>query len=149
MKQVIGVILVLMSGTVYGQLYKCIDKSGGVEYANACPPGTRQQATGIRSSPGASPSAAAPQKSFAEQDAEFRKRQIEKQEGLAKQEKKAAQDAQRQRNCDNARSNLQGLQMGGRIARVDPKTGERVYLDDKDIQQGIAEAQRAVDANCK
>jgi len=147
-KTTIGVILVLFSGAVYGQLYKCASPSGNIEYASACPAGTRQENTGIRNAPGAANSAA-PRKSVAESDADFRKRQMEKQDATAKLEKKSAEDAQRQRNCDSARSYLASLQSGARISRTDPKTGERVFLEDKDFARETADAQRAVGANCK
>ncbi len=52
-KRIIGVILVLLSGTAYGQLYKCVDKAGRIEYASVCPPGTKQENTAIRNTPGA------------------------------------------------------------------------------------------------
>lgn len=148
MKKTIGVILALLSGTVYGQLYKCVGPSGQVEYASVCPAGTRQENTRIRNAPGSATSAA-PQKSVAESDADFRKRQMEKQDTAAKQEKKSAEDEQRQRNCDSARSYLASLKSGARISRTDPKTGERVFLEDKDYTSEIANTQRAVDASCK
>jgi hypothetical protein len=148
-KRIIGVILVLLSGAAYGQLFKCVDKSGRVEYASVCPPGTKQEATGIRNAPGAPASASGPHKSLAEQDAEFRKRRIEQQEAATKQDKKAAENAQRQRSCDSARSYLASLKSGARMAHVDPKTGEQVFLEDKDRARETADAQRAVDSNCK
>lgn len=149
MKRIIGVILVLLSGTAYGQLYKCVDKSGKIEYASVCPPGTKQEATGIRNTLGVPTSTTASPKSFAEQDAEFRKRRMEQQEAVSKQDKKAAENAQRQRACESTRSYLASLKSGARIAHTDPKTGERVFLEDKDREKEIADAQREVDSNCK
>lgn len=150
MKATIGLILMLLSATVHGQLVKCISKDGRIEYANQCPPGTRQEATGIRSTPpSASPDAAAPQKSLAEQEADFRKRQTEKQEAQAKEAKKAAETTQRNRACEDARAYLKSLQAGNRIAKTDPKTGERVFLEDAQYATETATAQRSVDANCK
>ena len=149
MKRIIGVILVLLSGAAHGQLFKCVDKSGKVEYASVCPSGTKQEATGIRNTPGAPASAAAPQKSFAEQDAEFRKRQLEKREAATKEEKKEEQSAERKRACESARSYLAALKSGARMAHVDPNTGERVFLEDQDRSREMADAQRAVDTNCK
>jgi len=148
-KKMISVILVLLSGAAYGQLYKCVDKSGKVEYASICPPGTKQEATGIRTSPSSSPSTAAPQKSLAERDAEFRKRQIEQREADAKQEKQAANKAQNQAACDNARGYVKSLQAGLRIRKFNPQTKEFEYLQDTDYSTEIAKAQSAVDANCK
>jgi hypothetical protein len=148
-KQIIGVILVLLSGTAYGQLLKCVDRSGRIEYANVCPPGARQEQTGIKNTPASSGSSSTPQKSLAERDAEFRKRQTEQQEAQAKQDKKTAENQQMQRACEDSRSYLKSLQAGNRVARTDPKTGERVFLEDKDYAGEIANAQRTVDANCK
>jgi hypothetical protein len=148
-KQIIGVILVLLSGTAYGQLLKCVDRSGRIEYANVCPPGARQEQTGIKNTPTSSGSSSTPQKSLAERDAEFRKRQTEQQEAQAKQDKKTAENQQMQRACEDSRSYLKSLQAGNRVARTDPKTGERVFLEDKDYAGEIANAQRTVDANCK
>ena len=57
-----------------------------------------------------------------------------------------AKDAER--NCLEARSNLKQLQEGMRVSRVDPRTGERSFLDDKERPGEIASAQRAVDNWC-
>lgn len=149
MKQIIGAILMLLSGTVYGQLLKCVDKSGRVEYASVCQPGTRQEQTGIKNAPSSSGSASAPQKSLAEREADFRKRQSEQQESQAKQDKMTAENQQKQRACEDARSYLKSLQAGNRVARTDPNTGERVFLEDKEYAGEIANAQRLVDTNCK
>lgn len=149
-KQMIVVILVLLSGAAYGQqLYKCVDSSGKVEYASTCPPGTKQGATGIRNAPGTAPSAAALEKSLAERDAEFRKRQIEQQQGTAKLEKQEAEKAQNQAACDNARRYLQSLQAGVRVRKFDPQAKELVFLQDADYPKEIAKARSTVDANCK
>jgi hypothetical protein len=141
----------LLAPGAHGQLLKCVGKDGRVEYAAQCPPGTKQQATGIRASPApAAPTGGgATGKSLAEQEAEFKKRQVEKQEAEAKGEKQAAADAQRERACQDARSYLQNLQAGHRIVRIDPKTGERAYLEDAQYAGEIAAAQKSVAANCK
>lgn len=151
MRAIIGLIIMLLLPTAaHAQLLKCIGKDGRVEYANQCPPGTKQQSTGIKSAPAAPPSeSATPQKSLAERDAEFRKRQIEKQEAEAKETKKTAEATQRKRACDDARAYLKNLQAGNRVVKYDPKTGERIFLEDAQYGPEIAAAQRSVDANCK
>jgi hypothetical protein len=136
----------------HGQLLKCISKDGRVEYAAQCPPGTEEQQTGIRSSregPSSSDAASPQQKSNAEREAEFRKRQMEAQDARQKDEKKAGEDQGRRANCEQAQTYLKSLQEGHRIARVDPKTGERVFLEDPARPAEVARAQRAVDSNCK
>lgn len=150
MKATIGLILLLLSAAAYGQLVKCISKDGRIEYATQCPPGTKQEATGIRSTPSAAPSGpAAPQKSLAEQEADFRKRLTDKQEAQAKEAKKLSEAAQLSRACEDARAYLKGLQARERLVKIDPKTGERVFLEDAQYATEIAAAQRSIDANCK
>lgn len=151
MKATIALIVLLLSTTAHGQMLKCTGKDGKIEYTAQCPPGTKQEATGIKSTPGptSATSSAAPQKSLAEQNAEFKKRATEKQEAQAKEEKKTAQDSQRERACQDAQAYLKNLQAGNRIAKIDPKTGERVYLEDAGYATETASAQRSVDANCK
>ncbi len=132
----------------YAQVNKCVDSSGRVVgYGSECPAGTRPEATGIRSSPPAAGPAAP--KSMAEQEAEFRKRQIEKREAEAKAEKLAADDKARAGNCESARSYLKSLKTGLRITRTDPNTGEHTVLGDADYPREVAKAQRAIEANCK
>jgi hypothetical protein len=145
-------MLTLFATTTPAQLLKCIGKDGRVEYASQCPAGSREQATGIRNTP--APAAApagttATTKSLPEQEAELRKRQAAQQDAQAKDAKKAADDALRQRACDDARAYLKNLQSGNRIVSADPKTGERVYLDDSQYPAEIAAAQRSIDMHCK
>ena len=73
---------------------------------------------------------AASQKSTAERDADFRKRQMEKQEATAKGNEKSAEAAQRKTACETSRTYLKQLQERQRITRTDPKTGERSFLSD-------------------
>jgi len=148
-KQLICAFLVLFSSVAYGQLFKCIDKSGHVEYASICPVGTNQETMEIRSAPPSGAATGAPQKSLAERDAAFRKRQIEQQEAQAKARKKAAEDKQRQQACDQTHAYLKSLQARNRVARTDPKTGQRVYLEEQDYVREIAKAQQSIQTNCK
>lgn len=146
-KTVLLLSLALLPLAAEAQIMKCIGAGGRVEFAAACPPGTRAESTGIRNSPGAAP--AAPQKSLAERDAEFRKRQVEQQEAGKKAETKAAEAADKSANCSGAQAYLKSLQSGVRIGKTDPATGERVFLEDTERAGEVARAQRAVDTNCK
>ena len=144
-----GLAAMLGAASAPAQVNKCLDANGKVVgYGSQCPPGTRSEATNIRSAPApsASPGAA---KSIAEQEADFRKRQVEKQDAQAKADKRASEDSEKKRACDSARSYLKTLQSGMRVARTDPNTGERVYLGDDERAREMDSAQRAVDTNCK
>jgi len=147
-KSVIALLIVLAPVAAHGQLLKCVGTDGKVEYASQCPAGTKEIQTGIRNAPSASPPAAT-QKSLAEREADFKKRQTEGAEARQKDEKKAAETADQRYACDNARSYLKALQEGQRITRTDPKTGERIYLDDSEYASETAKAQRAVSELCK
>ena len=152
MKAAIALLILLAPVAAQGQLLKWIGKDGGIEYATQCPPGTQEQQTGIKSTregPSSSDATSPQQKSIAEREAEFRKRQMEAQDARQKDEKKAAEDKVDRANCEQAQIYLKSLQVGNRIARVDPQTGERVFLEDSDRPAELARAQRAVDSNCK
>ena len=131
----------------HAQIMKCVGAGGRVEFAAACPPGTKAESTGIRNNPGAAP--ATPQKSLTERDAEFRKRQLEQQEAAKKGEEKNQQAADQKKNCETAKSYLVSLQSGNRIGKTDPATGQRIFMEDNERATEIARAQRAVDSNCK
>lgn len=161
MKFFIAVVMMLAPLAVQAQMMKCVSKDGKVEYASQCPPGTKEQQTGIRSSTGG-PTTAAPSdkggdkgadkskpKTTAEQEADFKKRQVEQAEAAGKKEKEDAEAAQRKRACEEARGYLSGLESGARITRNDPKTGERVFLEDAARAQEVQRAQQSVQANCK
>jgi len=155
--RIIAVLLTLIvSSAGAAQINKCMDKSGKVVgYANECPAGTRSEAADIKAPPAPAPAvtpagaAPPPPKSLAERDADFRKRQIEKQEAEAKADKKSAEAEQRKRACEQSQGYLKALQAGQRITSVDPKTGERKFLSEADYPKELAEAQRSVAANCK
>ena len=93
--------------------------------------------------------AAAPGKSLAEQDAAFKKRTLERQEAEAKGEKEKTETKNTERNCNDARAQLKLLQEGMRISKIDPNTGERSFLEDKERPAETANAQKAVDSWCK
>jgi hypothetical protein len=177
MKRLAAVAMMLVSASAAAQINKCVDKSGKVVgYGYECQPGTTPQASGVKASPPPAPAAApaagagagagagaaasgstsptpaapgAGPKSTAERDADFRKRQMEKQEASAKDDKKAADAAQNKRACDDSRAYLKSLQAGNRITRTDPKTGERNYLNESDYSGEIARTQQTLQANCK
>jgi hypothetical protein len=151
-KAAIAMLALLAPIAAYGQLLKCIGPDGRVEYATECAPGAKEVQTGIqatREGPSSSGAASPQQKSIAEREAEFRKRQMEGAEAQKKEAAKATELAQDRENCERARIYLRSLQEGHRISQIDPRTGERVFLEDSARAGEIARAQSAVDSNCK
>lgn len=136
----------LLPSLAQAQILKCVGAGGRVEFATACPAGTKAENTGISNKPAAASSS--PAKSLAERDADFRKRQTEQQESAKKADEKSRDNADRSANCENSRGYLSSLEGGMRIRRTDPKTGEFVYMQDADRTAEIERAKRAVESNC-
>ena len=152
MKIIIAIIMMLAALAAHAQqLVKCVGKDGKVEYAAQCPSGVKEEQTGIRNTKeGPTSNGKAPaQKTTAEREAEFRKRQTDQQQAAAKKEDEAKDAEARKQNCANARETLAALDTGQRIVRTDPTTGERSYLDDAERAKATAEARRSVDSWCK
>jgi hypothetical protein len=152
-KSVIAFIMLIAPLAVQAQLLKCVGKDGKIEYAADCPTGTKEQQTGIRNTKegptSSAPAKGSAPKSAAEQEADFKKRQVEKAESSAKQEKENAEKVQKAQACTEARNYMAGLQSGARITRINPSTGEREFLGDSERAAESARAQQSVDANCK
>lgn len=150
MKTLIALLATLAPLAAHAQLLKCVGKDGRVEYAAQCPGGTKELQTGIKNTPAApQPGTAAKQPSLAERDADFRKRQLDAAEARKKEDAANAEKAARREDCERAKIYLKSLQEGQRIAQVDPKTGERVFLEDANRPAEIARAQKVADSNCK
>ena len=147
-----AVALSLFAAGASAQIVECIDAKGAKTLAQFCPPGTvkevKRAAAGAGTGGGAT-SAAPAGKSLAEQDAAFKKRRTEQQEAEAKGEKERAESKSSEKNCNDARAQLKQLQEGMRISKIDPNTGERSFLEDKDRPAEVANAQKAVDSWCK
>jgi hypothetical protein len=147
MKKTLFVLaLLLLPVTAEAQVNRCLDASGKVVgYGAQCPVGTHSEATTIRNAAAAGES----QKSLAERDAAFRKRQMEKQEAEAKQAQETARQAQLKRACDDSRTYLKTLEARHRVRKTDPKSGERVFLGDADYAKETARVQADIANNCK
>ena len=146
------VLALLVTTSAYCEVYKWVDPDGTVHYSDQPAPGTTEEQTlniksGTASGSETGAKKAPGPKTYIEQDAEFRKRQVEAAEKRAKEEKALADAKERQQNCELARTNLRTLQSGDRITRTNVK-GEREYLDDNQLQQEIAVVQKSADSWC-
>ena len=141
------------------QTYKWTDANGKVHYSDQPPPANvKEQATVKLRKPAAptSPTPAASDKdapeakakTYIEQEAEFRKRQVETAEREAAEKKKAADAAEKKQNCEQARAQLKLLQSGERITRSNA-SGEREYLNDPQMAQEIERGKKSVEGWCK
>ena len=121
------------------QMYKCVDDRGRVVYADKPLPGCKGGAVDIQPIPPLSGPATKPQSpsSNAQQDADFNRRQIERerQESLGK--------AAQQERCARVRQELAWLSAGTRVSRIND-AGERVYMDDATRETRMAQLKQQI-----
>lgn len=138
------------------QLYKFVGPDGRVQYSDRPPVGAQkvEKVTSSRVSTIATPGAGGGEagksgpKTAAEQEQAFRQRRAEAEEKAKKDEKLAQETKAQNDHCAAMRRELTSLQSGQRIVRTDDK-GERVFLEDAQIQQEIARVQRDIATNCR
>jgi len=151
----------LAAAPVAAQTYKWTDAEGKIHYSDQPPPANIKEQVTVKprkptaSAPavipapadkGAAPAAKA--RTYVEQEAEFKKRQVETAEREAAEKKKASDAAEKKQNCDQATAQLKGLQAGGRMTQTNAK-GEREYMSDAQIAQEIERSKKAADSWCK
>jgi hypothetical protein len=142
----------LMAGlhvSVAGAQWAWKDDTGRMVYSNLPPPANVKASRIVRQptaaatpadaepgKPAAAPPAAGATKTWAERDAEFRKRQQERADGERKAQDEEQKAAQKAADCQRSRGYLKALEDGVRVTRTDA-AGNREFLDD---------AQRATEA---
>ena len=151
-----GLMLAFAAGAS-AQLYRWVDSDGKVRYGDTPPPGVK--ATTLRPPSGSSESAPAagdgaaakdarkgPQ-TPAEQEADFRKRQMGAQKAREKDDQASRDTLAKQDNCARARESLASLESGQRISRTGAD-GARYYLDDAQRAAEIDKARQSVNSWC-
>ena len=160
-------IIAALPAAAHAQVNKCVDRATGktTYLQTPCPPNTRSETVkkalpaaapaGTRAAPGnqgdtakAGAGKAAGPKTAAELEQDFRKRRQEQDDSRKKDEEKATQAKVKEDNCRNARMQLITIESGVRQARVNEK-GERIFLEDAQIEQEKVRARSAVDQWCK
>jgi hypothetical protein len=158
---VLGATALAAAPVAAQQLYKYTGPDGKVQYSDRPPADGRkaEKVTSSRvSSIGSGPSAAAAAggdaaksgapKSAAEQEQAYRQRRAEADEKAQKDAKLAQDQQQKAESCAGARRELAGLQSGARVARLNER-GERIYLEDSEVQGEVARIQREIATGCK
>ena len=142
----LAVIALFVATAAGAQVYEWKDDRGKTHYSDKPPVGT--SAVKKSAAPESSAPSSSPQKTTADRELEFRKRQKEAQENAEKAKKDQAASTDQKDNCENARRALEVLESGERIALRDNQ-GERYYLDDDQRQQEVAKARQAIQSSCK
>ena len=124
--------IIALSGPAYAQMYKCVDERGVTHYSDKPRPGCKGGQVNIQGSPPVSGSLQPRQDDINKQNADFSRRQIER-ERAESQEKKALEARCARLRQENAR-----LSSGVRTVKVTPQ-GERVYLEDANRDARLAQ----------
>ena len=133
MKKLLLLVTVLLLPTfAWAQMYKCVDERGVTSYSDKPRPDCKGGKADIRAIPPLSGKTAAPPSSVSGQDADFRRRQIEREQALAQEKTAAAQ------RCAQLKSEQDVLALGGRIFTVNER-GERVYIEDASRDARLAQ----------
>ena len=157
MKNILLILLTLVSASSFAGLNKWVDANGRVHYSDQPPP-ANIEATTLRftssakdsatESGAAASSAPAAPKTIAEREAELKKAQQAKKEAADRVAQEQAEAEASKADCIAARKNLSMLQEGIRMMEIDDK-GERYYLSDEQRQQRIAKTQQDISTYCK
>jgi Domain of unknown function (DUF4124) len=163
---VLCALLIALPSLGHAEIYKWKDKNGAIRYTDTPPPSNiKQEAIGKKKAiepTGKAPLAAvegAPvvvskdgkkEVSKAPMSKEDEAAQIRQRNAEAEKRNKQEKEAEAKRkaeNCKGAKANFETYKQGGRVYKMNEK-GEREYMDDKDLQDGKAQAQKEIDENC-
>jgi hypothetical protein len=149
MKRIIVLAIAMaLAPAAAAQLYKYVDEKGKTVYSDQPPANTDSKQVNVpRGSGGAAAPAAAP-KTAVERDKELDKSRKESREKADKQAKAAEKDQQAEQRCAAARERHAAFVEGGRIYKTNDK-GERVFMDDAEIESGRERSRREMDEACK
>jgi hypothetical protein len=127
-------------------LYKWTDANGRVVYSDQPPSGNVKAEVLGNAPPPSNPNAV---KDLANQDAEMKKRQLERADDAKKADKARTDAARNQDFCVQARSQMAALQQSMVVLYRLNEKGERVVLDDAERQERIGQLDRMMrERNC-
>jgi hypothetical protein len=142
-----AIALALALPALAQQLYKWVDKDGKTYYSDTPPPNQESKAIGTHSGISAS-AATTPPKTAVARDKELEKGRQDAREAAKKADEAARLAAARDEQCQRLRQQYQQLVDGGRIHKYNDK-GERVMLDDADIERERDKARADMEDACK
>jgi hypothetical protein len=150
--------LVLWAASSPAQMYKWVDERGVTHYSEKPPPGRKAQQ--IQSIPAApvSPGAPAasqparPASTWSDQERDFRRRAIERDQAAQKKQEKEAEEryraAMRRELCLDAQHAVAALNESRPVYSLNQK-GEREYIEDSARPAALQRARQNVETYCK
>lgn len=139
----LAVIALALAPAVCAQLYKYTDKDGKTVYTDQPPANAESKPMRVQTAP-----PTAPEKSAIGKDKELDKGRKEVADKAKKSDEVAKREADNAQRCADARSNLELYESGGRIAKRNAQ-GERVFLEQNEIDAEKVKARAVMDEACK
>ena len=130
-------ILLAAATTAHGQIYKCVDERGVTHYSDKPRPGCKGGMVDIQPIPPVSGKEAPRPADVARQDADFKRRQSERERA------EAADKAQLEQRCTRLKQEHAWLASGTRISQRNAQ-GERVYVDDASRDARLLQVKEAM-----
>jgi len=125
----------------YAQIYKWVDEKGRVQYGEKPPPGAKASILRQEAAPASKPQ---PPADVSTQEADFRRRQIERRQA---EEASAQKEKQRQSQCENAKNRLSSAEHAGRHFRY--QAGEKVYVSDAEREAALTRMRQQASEACR
>lgn len=148
-RSIFVLMLLLVASMSWAQAYKWRDASGRIQYSDTPPPPGAKDVQQLRKVPASpQPAAGSTSKTATDQESDFRKRLADKQEADLKQAKAQEEEQMRIRNCELAKEQRATVESGVNLVQFNEK-GERIVLDDTEVERRRVEARKNVDAWCK
>lgn len=141
-------LAVLASMPATGAMYRWVDDSGAVVYSQSPPPDGRGAST-VAPPPPPSSSADAERQQLEDRLKQAAEERQKQQEDVKKQQEAATADANRKRNCDAARHNLDLILNRPPQTRFQMPNGEYRRFSDEERDAEIKKARDVVDKNCR
>ena len=129
----LALLVLVLALPAHAQMYKCVDEHGKTRYADQ--PGAGCKPVDIKPSPPLGGEAASRKDDFATQDAELKRRLLERDEAAARERE---QREVAEHRCAGLRRENTVLASGIPIVDVNSK-GEKVYMDDVTRERRLAE----------
>lgn len=149
MKRIIVLAIAMaLAPAASAQLYKYVDEKGKTVYSDQPPVNVDSKQVNVPAGRSAAAAPAAAPKTAVERDKELEKSRKETREKADKQAKAAERDQQAEQRCAASRERYAAFAEGGRIYKINEK-GERVFMDDAELESGRERSRREMDEACK
>jgi len=141
---VLAALLLAFASPEASAMYKCVDARGVTHYSEKPIPGCKGGEVDIQGQPPIS-GELTPREDLSREEREFQRRRIDSERG--RQAELKAHEAQKRR-CSSMQAELQRMESGRRLRRVDEK-GERVFVEDAERERRAAQLRNEIAQECR